>query len=246
MQWCSKPGVTRSSPSAVILSTMRWQTEKLGTIQQSNVFTRLRCVSRPCQMLRSLRRRCQPLGQPAACLSSVDPFRLRPAPICSDLFEETDDDHDEGDKTKLESQIAQLIQNSHRITHRESSQENYHRHHERREREREREKGRGGGMRRWAMCSWLISHIFESNLGDRWQSLHLLSERKCGSYLFIGRKTLRSKPEQEICLIKRLKIYLDETSRVCLSESSHTLPQNGPATKNIVVSTKCSSSRLRI
>ena len=148
MQWCSKPGVTRSSPSAVILSTMRWQTEKLGTIQQSNVFTRLRCVSRPCQMLRSLRRRCQPLGQPAACLSSVDPFRLRPAPICSDLFEETDDDHDEGDKTKLESQIAQLIQNSHRITHRESSQENYHRHHERREREREREKGRGGGMRR--------------------------------------------------------------------------------------------------
>lgn len=108
---------TRSSPSRVIFVTMRWQTQRVGTIQQSSVFARLRCVSMPCQMLRSLRRWCQPLGQLAARLSNVAPFRLRPAPICSDLFEETDDD--EGDKTKLESQIAQLIQNSHRITLRE-------------------------------------------------------------------------------------------------------------------------------
>lgn len=42
------------------------------------VFTRLPCVPAPCQMLRSLRRlqrrrRCQPLGQPAARLSNVAP-----------------------------------------------------------------------------------------------------------------------------------------------------------------------------
>lgn len=29
----------------------------------------------------------------------------------------------------------------------------------------QRERERDGGMRQWAMCSWLISHIFESNLG---------------------------------------------------------------------------------